>query len=225
MLGWQHVNAIDRAGGHAQIAARALGDDHCVHLFGGAENGIHRAGLNAFGAADAFGLANESDPALPVRAMGNIQRDNILVQQRSKFANGGIATRGAFVDGVAIADGFSVGFASRIVALAALGLRQQGIDTFAESSVEQNHGAILACLQRTRHERHGLVRLFAIRQSAGFFFTSARMWKRALPASLVIAHCLQAKLPHRDFGVYLGVSSEYSTDSQKIIEPVQIIFR
>ncbi|MNP57227.1 hypothetical protein D3C76_1520350 [compost metagenome] len=57
----QQVNAVNRAGRHAQVAARAFGADHGVHQLGRADDGVHRAGLDAFGAANAFGFANIGD--------------------------------------------------------------------------------------------------------------------------------------------------------------------
>ena len=53
-----HVDAIDRAGLHAQVTAGALAGDNRVHLLGRPEDRVHRAGLDALGAADALVLAD-----------------------------------------------------------------------------------------------------------------------------------------------------------------------
>ena len=58
---WAHLNAIHGAGRHTQVAPGALINDDGVHQLGGADNRVHRAGLDAFGAADALGLADIRD--------------------------------------------------------------------------------------------------------------------------------------------------------------------
>src|SRR5690606_17641107 len=42
-----HADAIDRTGRDAQLATGAFGDDDGVHLLGGADDRIDRAGLQA----------------------------------------------------------------------------------------------------------------------------------------------------------------------------------
>src|SRR5205085_7702791 len=56
-----HVDAIDRAGRHAQLAADAPVLDHGVHLALCADDRIDRAGLDAARAADAAFLHHQRD--------------------------------------------------------------------------------------------------------------------------------------------------------------------
>ena len=58
---WDHIDAIDRAGLDTEITTGALFGNNGVHLFCRAENGVDRAGLDAFCAADAFVFAYISD--------------------------------------------------------------------------------------------------------------------------------------------------------------------
>jgi hypothetical protein len=60
-LNRHHHNAIDRAGGDAQIAARAPIGEHGVHFFIGADDRIHWAGLYAKGATNAVLFFNDGD--------------------------------------------------------------------------------------------------------------------------------------------------------------------
>ena len=53
LLDRYHIDAIDRAGRKAEFTTGALIGDDCVHVFGGAENCIDRAGLDTQGATDA----------------------------------------------------------------------------------------------------------------------------------------------------------------------------
>src|SRR5690606_13740313 len=57
-----------------------------------------------------------------------VHRLGLDIQQIGQRLDGGLAARWALVDLVAAGDGFGVGLAARITALAALGLRQQGVD-------------------------------------------------------------------------------------------------
>ncbi len=56
-----HVNALDRTRRNAQLTSGALVDDHGVHLLRRTHDGIHRTGLDAQGAADAFFLDDIGD--------------------------------------------------------------------------------------------------------------------------------------------------------------------
>src|SRR5699024_6194802 len=67
-VGWRHVDAIHRAHRYAQLTARALVGDHGMHLFRGADDGVHRAGLDAARTADALGFTNECHLRRPGRA-------------------------------------------------------------------------------------------------------------------------------------------------------------
>src|SRR5690606_12226753 len=128
---FDHVDAVHRAGLDAEVAAGAFGDDHGVHLLGGADGGSHRAGLHALGAAAALGLADIGD-ARRYFAFRGVQRLGLDIQQSGQRLDGGLAARWALVDLVAAGDGFGVGLAARITALAALGLRQQGVDLLGD---------------------------------------------------------------------------------------------
>lgn len=122
---WQYANAIDRAGRNAQFTAGAQCFDDRVHLLGGANDCIHRAGLNAFGTADAERFVDEGDRfGLELSDVG-IKRDNIAVSQVGKRMYGFIAPGRAAIDtGIVGSDGFGVRAAIRITAALALGLRQ-----------------------------------------------------------------------------------------------------
>src|SRR5690606_15648514 len=111
-----HFDAIHRAWLHAEIAARAFADDDCVHQFGGADDRIDRAGLDAFGAADAFVFADVGNRARRWRV--EIRRQYVAVQQLRQRLNRALAAGRAAVDGFAVADGFGVGPAAGITALA-----------------------------------------------------------------------------------------------------------
>ena len=50
------LNAIHRAGRDTQLAAGAQVGQHGMHVFGAADDGIDRAGLDSLGAADAVGF-------------------------------------------------------------------------------------------------------------------------------------------------------------------------
>ena len=53
-----HFYTVNRAGFNAKIAAGTFTGDDGVHVFSRAQNGVDGAGLNTFGAADAFVFAN-----------------------------------------------------------------------------------------------------------------------------------------------------------------------
>lgn len=55
---WHRIkfDTVDRAGWYAQLAAAALLGNYAVHLFAATDNGVHRADLDALGAANAVGL-------------------------------------------------------------------------------------------------------------------------------------------------------------------------
>ena len=64
-----NVNAFDRAGGDAEITAGAFIFYDSVHLLGGPENSVDRAGLYAQGAAYADLFVNYHHGFLGVLAM------------------------------------------------------------------------------------------------------------------------------------------------------------
>lgn len=124
-----HLDAVGRAGIDTEIATGALVGNHGMHRLGGADNGIHRAGLNALGAADALIFVDKGD--LFDRHGGLVtatQRLGLDPHQIGNFAHGGLATGYALVDLIAVGERLGVGFAAGIAALATLGLGQQGIE-------------------------------------------------------------------------------------------------
>src|SRR5690606_10871397 len=127
-LDGDHVDAIHRAGFHTQVTAGALAFDNGVHVLGGTQNGVHRAGLNTFGAADAFVFTDNGDPFGLLDTVLGVQRLWLYIQQVGQRLDGALATGRAFVDGVAVGNGFGIGPAAGEATLAALGLRQQRIN-------------------------------------------------------------------------------------------------
>lgn len=102
---------------------------HRMHQLRCADDGIDRAGLYAFGAADAFGLADDHHAIGFVFAVLRIQRFRVSAQQHRQGPDTGFATRRALVDiGQTSRDRIRVRTATGIIALPALGLRQQCVD-------------------------------------------------------------------------------------------------
>jgi len=101
-----------------------------VHLFGGTEYGIDRAGLNAECAADAcLFIDNDDSFSFFLFAVFGTQWFGFDPKQISQRNNGGFTTRWTLVDfGFTASDCFSIRPAAGIGALAALGLWQQGIN-------------------------------------------------------------------------------------------------
>ena len=120
-----HIDAIDRAGLHAQVTARALAGDHGMHLFCRAKDGVYRTGLNTLGATDTFILSNVGDRGciclFPVLL---VEGQWLHVEQVSQGLYTGFSARGALVDIFPIGDGLSVGAATGITTLTTLGLGQ-----------------------------------------------------------------------------------------------------
>src|SRR6266851_2486661 len=68
-----HFNTIDRARRQAQFATRAALDENGVHVLGGTDDGVLRAGREAACAADAAGFVDPRDPRRGFRPMDRIQ--------------------------------------------------------------------------------------------------------------------------------------------------------
>ena len=124
-----HLDAIDRARGHAEITARAPIGQDSVHAFVGTHNGVDWAGIYTQRAANAVLLLNERYAPGARCATFWINGFERSVQERGEFLGALIGPRGAAVD-VALAkrECLCVGFASIKTTLGALRLRQQRID-------------------------------------------------------------------------------------------------
>lgn len=123
--GWDEANAVDGARGDAKLAAGAGVGDDGVHELGAAEDGIHRAGLDALGAAYAFGLADDGHLRLHGLAL---HLGHVMGRRQAKAVAQGLqgvyAARWAEVDGgLALGQGFCVRQAAAVTAKPTLGLR------------------------------------------------------------------------------------------------------
>ena len=120
-----HVDAVDRTGRHAQITAGAPVGQHRVHALVGADDGVHRTGLDAERAADAMGLVDARHQQQAGLAARQVQRQDGLLQQRGQRSDAFIAAGRAAVDGGCAGGGsVGVGPAAVMAALGALRLRQ-----------------------------------------------------------------------------------------------------
>ncbi len=135
-----HAYAIDRAGRQAQGAAGAPVFDDGVHALGNTGDRVHRAGLNAQGAADAQGRVDHGALARAFRSAGWVERGSRALQQMSKFFNTLRAAGRAAVDvGLAFGDGLRVGGTVGVAAAGALRLRQQGVDLRGQGDGRNGH--------------------------------------------------------------------------------------
>jgi hypothetical protein len=126
-----HRDAVHRAGRQAQFAAGAFLRNDGVHALARAENGVDRADIQAFAAADAGVLFNNGDGAWFVLTELWIERLGGGVQQRGKRLYSHFVSRRALIDtGFARGHGLGIGAATWIATLCALGLWQPGIDFF-----------------------------------------------------------------------------------------------
>ena len=103
-----------------------------MHDLGGTENGIHRAGLNTFCAANAFIFSDQGHNRLFLYAVLSVQRLGLDVQQIGQRLNGLFTTGWTFVDRIAIGDRLGIGSAPRIATLTALCLREERIDLLTD---------------------------------------------------------------------------------------------
>ena len=120
---WAHFNAVYRAGRNTQVAACAFIHDYAVHQLGSAENGINRASLNAFGAADAFSFADVGNLSCSRSALC-VEGNDRHLEQLCEGMKGFFTTRRAFVNRFALRNPLCIRFAARVAAFSALGLRQ-----------------------------------------------------------------------------------------------------
>ena len=73
--GFDKVNAIYRAGRKAELAARAQIGEHGVHELGCSNDGVHRAGLYALGAADALVFPDQRNDLAAFHPIRRIERN------------------------------------------------------------------------------------------------------------------------------------------------------
>ena len=99
-----------------------------MHLSGGAENCVHRAGADAFDAADAQGLVNVGDGNCRRVWHGRGTRRTAAQQLFQLSHRVRTAGRAEIYPGITRGNGLSIRTAAGIPALPALGLRQQRIN-------------------------------------------------------------------------------------------------
>ena len=128
-LDWHHVDAVYRAGLDAEFTAGALRFDDGMHLLGGAEYGIHWAGLDAESATDADVFPDDGNSLGFFFPNLVIQWNRFAAEQIGQRNNGGLTAGWAAVDlGLTISNGLGIGTTTGVTALAALGLRQDSVD-------------------------------------------------------------------------------------------------
>jgi hypothetical protein len=103
-----------------------------VHVFRSTQDGIHRAGLDAFGAADAFIFPDDGNASGLFHPVFCVQWLRFHIEQIGQCFDGGLTSRGTPVDRIAVGNGFGIGTATGKPALATLGLWQQRVDLFHE---------------------------------------------------------------------------------------------
>lgn len=127
-MNWQHINTINWTRLNTKIAARTFANDDRVHMLGSTEYGIDWACLDALGATDALGFANEGYFGNVFDAVFIVKRYRFNVQQISQCVNACFPTRRAFINGVAIGNGLGIRFTTWIATLPTLRLRQYRIN-------------------------------------------------------------------------------------------------
>lgn len=131
--GGNHVDAIDRTGRHAQIAAGAAVRQHRVHELVRADDGIHRASLYAKCATYTVGFVYDRDAQRHMLSAFGVKGKLGRVQDFREQAYALRAAGRAAIDGFAFCrQGARIGQAAIVSALRALGLRECGIDAFDE---------------------------------------------------------------------------------------------
>ena len=124
-----NMDTFDRAGWNAEVTAGTFTGNHGMHLLGGTQNGIYRAGLDAQGAANTYLFIDYNHGFFAVLAMLGVQWLGVHSQQVGQCQYGAFATRRALID-ICLTGRhcFCIGTAAGIGALAALCLRQQGVN-------------------------------------------------------------------------------------------------
>jgi len=123
---WAQLDTVHRTGWQATLTAVALGGDHRVHLTRCANDGIHRAGLDAQRAPDAVCLTDDRQRRGSLRVTQGQERS---AGEAGEQGDDAFASRWALVDrGGAVGHCLGIRAAGRIVAGTALGLWQYSID-------------------------------------------------------------------------------------------------
>ncbi len=100
-----------------------------MHQFGCAEDGIYRTGLNTQGATDAGLFIDKRYSFWFYLSVVGVERHGFDAEQVRQRCDAGFPARRALVDGgFAYGDCFCIRPAALVVALATLGLRQDGFD-------------------------------------------------------------------------------------------------
>jgi hypothetical protein len=96
-----------------------------MHLLGGANNRVHRAGLYAQGATNAIRFFYESDRAFTFHAVTGVEGNKGFAEDACQAPDAFFATwRALIVIGFPAGDCFSIRATGRVSAFGALGLRQ-----------------------------------------------------------------------------------------------------
>lgn len=107
-----------------------------MHALGAADDGIHRACLDAFGAADAIGFDDQCDgrrfvqSARPVVGQGS-RRQSMRERPRARIAAGRATVHACLVQ----SHRFGIGATAVEAALPALGLRQNAVQTVGKGKI------------------------------------------------------------------------------------------
>src|SRR5690606_9689877 len=113
-----HVDAIDGAGRDTELAAGAFGPDHRVHLLGRADDGVHRAGLDAQRAAYAGLFIDDGEQLRFLDAVLGAERLGFAIEEFRQCADAGLAAGRTLVDvRLALGDRLGIGPAAGIAAL------------------------------------------------------------------------------------------------------------
>ena len=123
------ADAIDRAGSDTQAATGTFDRDDLMQPLGRADDGIHRAGRQAFGAADTpLGIDARGAGGLEPAVVG-VERQGFAAEIMGEAADDeGTARRAAIDCGGARGDGRGIGATTVVAATPALVLRQPGVD-------------------------------------------------------------------------------------------------
>ena len=126
MAGFDHFDGVDRAGAHAQAAARALGFDHGKKVLGQPRDAAHGAGGVTQPTADAARRVNAGGGKGQLAAVFGVDVAGGLSRGSGELFNAGASAGGAAVDrGCAERHGAGILGAAVKAALTALRLRQK----------------------------------------------------------------------------------------------------